>query len=234
METKAILVIAAHPDDEVLGCAATIALRVKNGASAHLLTLTGGLGGRKSDQALANEISTTETQELQKQMKSAADLVGYSSVTALNFPDNRMDTVSRMDVSHSILEVLKKVRPDVIYTHHPGDYNWDHTIVFDAVMMAARSSPGEFAPKEILCFEVLSSTERSWQHPSRVFCPNVYVNVAATIEIKKKALELYRTEYRNYPHPRSSEGQEFLARKRGNEVGIEYAEAFHLIRRVEI
>jgi len=127
---------------------------------------------------------------------------------------------------------VERVRPDTIFTHHPGDYNWDHTVTFDAVLMASRHSPGEFAAREVLAFEVLSSSERGYRNGS-AFAPTVYVDVSKTIDKKKLALTYYASEARPYPHPRSIEALEYLARKRGGEVGIEYAEAFELIRRVE-
>jgi hypothetical protein len=102
-----------------------------------------------------------------------------------------------------------------------------------SVMMVARPNPPEFMPLEIRTFEVLSATERAWQEPSRAFLPNLYVDVSATIDMKKLALRYYAGEYRPYPHPRSIEAVEYLARRRGNEVGLLYAEAFHVIRRVE-
>ena len=100
--------------------------------------------------------------------------------------------------------------------------------------MAARASPGEHAPSELLAFEVLSATERGFQSGAHAFMPNVYVDIAGQIEAKKEALACYASECRPYPHPRSLEGVEILARKRGVEVGRTYAEAFQLIRRIEV
>ncbi|MBY0471651.1 PIG-L family deacetylase [bacterium] len=230
-----LLVVAAHPDDEVLGCGATVAKRVSQGWEAYLLILTKGVAGRYSSQPDAATLKAveTETTQLGAEIDKATAAIGFKKVFRASFPDNRMDTVSRMDVSQEILTVLKEVRPTTIFTHHPGDYNWDHTIAFDSVMMAARSSPGEFAPQEILSFEVPSSTERSWQSEERTFRPNVYVNIKGSIDKKKLALSYYASEKRPYPHPRSIEALEYLSRKRGSEVGLEYAEAFHLIRRTE-
>jgi len=131
-------------------------------------------------------------------------------------------------------EVIQRVKPSLVFTHHPGDYNWDHGRTFDAVMMAARRNPPDFSPLEVRTFEVLSSTERAWQEPSRAFHPNLYMDVAGTIDMKKLALQYYEMEHRPYPHPRSIEAVEYLARRRGNEVGLVYAEAFHLVRKVEM
>lgn len=229
---KKILVVAAHPDDEVLGCGATVALRRRQGWEIHLLIMTKGLIGREKSEG-EREKFREAIAKLQAEMEAAGEILGFSSVENLDFPDNRMDAVSRMDVAHAIKGKIDSVRPDAIFTHHPGDYNWDHTRTFEAVMMAARASPGEFLVREIYAFEVLSSTERSWQTATYAFMPTVYVDVKETIETKKKAMRAYETECKPYPHPRSVEGVEFLARKRGSEIGIEYAEAFALVRRIE-
>src|SRR5205814_5474247 len=121
-----------------------------------------------------SDAATHEIAELREDLARAASVLGITSFAALDFPDNRLDTVSRMDLTGAIDEVLERLRPKLVLTHHPGDYNWDHTRVFDAVMMAARSSPGEFAPDEIWTFEVASSTERAWQTAERSFNPNIF------------------------------------------------------------
>jgi N-acetylglucosamine malate deacetylase 1 len=227
-----LLAVVSHPDDEVLGCGATIRLMVDQGWVAHLVVMTRGVLGRTTGSAMEEE-SAIAQEKLKSEMAQAAAVLGFSSTTQLDFPDNRMDTVSRMDLSHSLSAVLEKCRPDFVLTHHPGDYNWDHSLTFDAVMMACRCNAGDFFPTEIRTFEVLSSTERAWQEPSRVFCPNTYVDISSTIDAKKRALNHYASECHPYPHPRSPEAIEYLARKRGNEVGLEYAEAFHIVRKVE-
>jgi len=229
---RTLLVVVAHPDDEVLGCGATVALRVTQGWAAHLLVMATGAASRHADSSDTNPLVAQEVAELRADLERSSAQLGFQSVRALDFPDNRLDVVSRMDLTMAIDEVLEATRPDLVLTHHPGDYNWDHTRVFDAVMMAARSSPGEFAPQEIWAFEVPSSTERAWQTAERAFHPTVYVDVGTTIELKKQALACYRTESRPYPHPRSVEGLEYLARKRGLEVGLAHAEAFALVRRI--
>ncbi len=228
-----ILVVVAHPDDEVLGCGATMALRVKQGYRVHLLICATGISGRYENPKEKQLEIEKQIADLRHDMSVVADLIGFTNVEALDFPDNRLDMVPRQDISNTIKERINLLMPDEIYTHHSSDYNWDHGRVFDAVMMAARHSPGEFAPSRIFSFEVPSATERARPHPSTQFCPNSYVNIKATIDQKKMAMKLYRSEYRPYPHPRSIEGIEYWARKRGLEVGLEYAEAFELIRSVE-
>lgn len=231
---KKLLVVAAHPDDEILGCGATVRLRVNQGWSARLVLMTGGVTGRLATDEVELMSVKVEQAELADQVQRAAEAIGFEEIFNLNFPDNRMDTVSRMDIAHELIPHIQNYRPNLIFTHHPGDYNWDHTSTFDAVMMAARPNPPDHSPSEICTFEVLSSTERAWQNGGRAFLPNYYVNVASTIDRKKLAMTYYENEYRPYPHPRSIEGLEYLARRRGNEVGLDYAEAFHVVRRVEL
>lgn len=228
-----LLVVAAHPDDEVLGCGATVHKKVRQGWTAHLVFMTKGILGRSNNPADLSTEDREALDALQADIRRASDVIGFSSITNFDFPDNRMDTVGRMDLAHAVRSVIAKTEPRVVFTHHPGDYNWDHTQTFDAVMMAARINPPEFAPAEIRTFEVLSSTERSWQDPSRAFHANFYEDVGNSIDAKKLALSYYRTEYRPYPHARSIEAVEYLARCRGLEAGVAYAEAYHLVRRVE-
>ncbi|MCB9477461.1 MAG: PIG-L family deacetylase [Deltaproteobacteria bacterium] len=228
-----MLVVAAHPDDEILGCGGTVAVRVDQGWTAHLMIVASGIAGRFADPSAHQEEFAEQRVALEHNARRAASTVGFSTTRFLNLADNRLDTVPRQNIAHAIDSLIDEVRPDTIYTHHPGDYNWDHGVVFDAVMMAARHSPGEFAPTELYTFEVGSSTERAAPFANRAFLPNTYVDISAGIERKKAAMQIYESEYRPYPHPRSVEGLEYSARKRGLDVGLEYAEAFCLIRRVE-
>lgn len=231
---KTLLVVAAHPDDEVLGCCATVRKMVDQGWTANLVVMTAGLGGRHGEETVASGSLAGEQLELRGQLERAAAIAGYSGIDALDFPDNRMDSISRTELTLALNKIIDRVRPSLVFTHHPGDYNWDHGRTFDAVMMAGRRNPPDDAPLEIRTFEVLSSTERAWQEPSRAFHPNLYVDVTASIEAKKLAMLEYQTEYRAWPHPRCTEAIELLARRRGNEVGLEYAEAFHVVRKVEL
>jgi N-acetylglucosamine malate deacetylase 1 len=232
-ESKQILVVAAHPDDEVLGCGATVRRLVDVGWSAHLVILSAGVGGRHALAEADTPKVKAEQAALRRQMEQAANIIGFSGMDSFDFPDNRMDTVSRSELTLPLQQIIERLHPALVFTHHPGDYNWDHTRTFEAVMMAARVNPPDFSPTEIRTFEVLSSTERAWQEPGRAFHPNLYVDVSATIEAKKRALQTYANEYRPYPHARSVEAVEYLARKRGIEAGITHAEAFHIIRRIE-
>lgn len=225
------MVIAAHPDDEVLGCGATIARLKAKKWNCEAIILTDGVAGRHPSGQ--SDAIHAEQAQLQKESQLAADAIGYSKVYRLGLPDNGLDLVGLNEISLRLKSVVHSFRPDRVFLHHPGDYNWDHRVAFEASMMALRPNAGDFFPREILTFETLSSTERSWQSPQYAFHPNTFVDVGSSIDRKKLALSYYETEYRAYPHPRSIEGVEYLARKRGLEVGLEYAEAFCLIRKIE-
>lgn len=229
--TGRVMVIAAHPDDEVLGCGATVHKLVSRGWVAHLVIMSAGVGGRY----LLNETSSDNVQRdqavLSAQTQRAASIIGYQGVDTFDFPDNRMDTVGRMDLVHAIRPIIEREKPDLILTHHPGDYNWDHTVTFDAVMMAARTNPPDHSPQEIWLFEVRSSTERGWQS-RQPFAPSIYVEVKADLAFMESALEEYASELRNHPHPRSIEGIRSLAASRGHEVSMDAAEAFEEVRRL--
>lgn len=216
---KTILVIAAHSDDEALGCSGTIAKHIKQGDSVHLLFMTDGVAsrsGRRDD-----EKRLTAAQD-------AAQILEVSSFTNLNFPDNKMDSIPLLDIVKEIENTIVQTQPEVIYTHHIGDLNIDHQITHKSVVTACRPQPS-FCVEEIYAFEVLSSTE--WNTPGvEAFSPNVFIDITDYIDIKKQVLEVYSEEMRQPPHSRSIDNALRLNALRGNSVGVDYAEAFELIR----
>ena len=218
-----ILVVAAHPDDEVLGCGGTILKHVENGDSVHLVFMADGVGSR-------NGSFDAEFAERKKFMEKASLLLGVKSTTCLGFPDNRMDSMTLLDVVQPLEKVINTIRPEIVYTHHVGDLNIDHQITHKAVMTACRPIPSSTI-KEIYAFEVLSSTE--WQTPDQnPFTPNVFNDVTDFVEQKHSALCAYEHEMRPAPHSRSFENVVNLMKLRGNSLGANYAEAFILIRKV--
>ena len=220
---KQILVVAAHSDDEVLGCAGTIVRHINAGDKVHLLFMTDGVGSRLGVNISVNSrILAAE---------NSAKILGVTSVENLDFPDNSMDSVPLLDVTKAIEAKIEKLQPKVIYTHHLGDLNVDHQITHKAVMTACRPQP-DFCVKEIFAFEVLSSTE--WQTPGYFpFMPNVFVDIGKQIDVKRKALEAYSKEMRQPPNSRSIENSIRLNALRGNTVGVEYAESFVLLRKIK-
>lgn len=222
--TDSILVVAAHPDDEVLGCGGVIANHAAAGERVHVALMAQGLYSR-------GEPAAGELAALREAARRANELLGATSLKLLDFPDNRMDTVARLQVTQAIEALIAEHRPRTVYTHWAGDVNVDHRRVHDAAITACRPQPGH-PVKELLFFEVASSTE--WRPPgsAQSFNPNWFVDISATLKRKLAALEAYASELRAFPHPRSLQAVDALAQWRGASVGVPAAEAFVLGRRL--
>lgn len=222
--SKTILIVAAHADDEAIGCGGTIARHVAEGDEVHLLFMTDGVGSRD---VLADEVT-----ERLSAAQQAAQILNVSSVTNLSFPDNSIDSVPLLDIVKEAEVIISKISPEIIYTHHIGDLNIDHQIAHKVVMTACRPQPG-FCVSSIYAFEVLSSTE--WQTPGLMpFIPNVFENITDYLSIKMQAVTAYDEEMREVPHSRSLKHIELLAQHRGHSVGVHAAEAFMLIREIKV
>lgn len=222
-----ILVVAAHPDDEVLGCGGTIAKLAKKN-DVYVVILGEGVTSRN----IAEKEKKDDLDSLRLDAFEANKKLGVKKVFLESLPDNRFDTVPLLNVTKVVERYIDEVSPKVIYTHHSGDLNVDHEITSRAVFTASRPV-GNCTVKEILLFEVLSSTEWSKHDASSIFIPNIYVDISKTITLKREAMVCYKRELRMYPHPRSLGGIDILAQKRGLEVGLKSAEAFYLARRIE-
>lgn len=223
---KKVLIIAAHPDDEVLGCGGTAARLVKEGHEVYTVILGEGITSR--DDTRQREKRDAEIARLKQQIHEANQIIGVKEVFIFDFPDNRFDTVPLLDIVKVIEKVKEKVNPHILFTHFENDLNIDHQIVYRAVMTASRPLPGETV-KEIYSFEVLSSTE--WRFPL-TFSPDCFFDITQTIDIKTAALEKYRDELKEYPHPRSIKGMCLNAEQWGMKTGVSYAEAFKVVRLV--
>ena len=221
---KRVLVVAAHPDDEILGCGGTVARLVKEGC--HVCTLILGEGVTSRDAKRDRAKRGKEIETLKKQAREANKRLGVRNVVLGDLPDNRFDTVPMLDIIKTVEGVKKEFRPDVVYTHFWGDLNIDHRITYNAVLTACRPVKGETV-KEIYSFEAPSSTE--WNHPDE-FQPDTFVDITGTLDVKIKALKCYGTELRDFPHPRSEEALRSAAKKRGSSAGITSAEAFKAVR----
>lgn len=220
-----VLIVAAHPDDEVLGCGGTIAKLADNGTLVHVVFLADGVFSRDGD----SPVRSAELESRRAAAKKACDILGVSSVSFGDFPDNRMDTVALLDITKTVEHFIFEHHPATVFTHHAGDVNIDHRRTLEAVVIACRPQGGH-PVRSILNFEVPSSTE--WQMPgiAPAFAPNWFVDISATLNRKMAALEAYAVELRDWPHPRSRRGVEYLARWRGATVGVDAAEAFVLGR----
>jgi len=219
-----VLVIAAHPDDEVLGCGGTIARLSKKGYEMYVLILGEGITSRDDIRDLQKR--EIEILDLKRQAEEANKILGVKQVFHHDFPDNRFDTVPLLDIIKVIEKIKNNVKPEIIFTHYEKDLNIDHQITYRAVITATRPLKEENV-KEIYSFEIPSSTE--WSYPLS-FSPNVFYDISETIDIKIKALEEYKTELKKYPHPRSLEGVKLIAKNWGIKVGLNYSEAFKTVR----
>ena len=224
-----VLVVSAHPDDEVLGCGSTIARHADAGDQVQLLIVAEGASPRQQ-QRDRNQASD-ELSALAQAAQQAGVILGASGVELLDLPDNRLDSLDRLDLIKQIEERIACHQPQVVYVHHSGDVNIDHRRLHEAVVTACRPTPGQ-PVRRLLSFEVASSTE--WQPPGSAppFQPNWFVDISAQWPRKLEALEAYASEMRPWPHARSLEAVEHLARWRGSQVGVEAAEAFCLLRQL--
>lgn len=223
---KCILVLAAHPDDEVLGCGGTIARLAQEGHDVFIAILGEGITSRYRAR---EEASHDLIEALHDRSRQVAKALGAKNLFLYGLPDNRFDTVPLLDVIKIVEELTANLRPEVIYTQHGGDLNIDHQILFRAALTATRPMKGSTV-RTVYGYEVASSTEWAFQQFSPSFQPNVFVDIAGTLASKIEAMQVYESEARAFPHPRSPEALAAQARRWGAAVGFEAAEAFQLIR----
>ena len=224
---KKILVVAAHPDDEILGCGGTMARHSDESDEVHVIFMSDGVASRDTKKGLLNEINKRKQSAL-----DACKIIGAQQPIFLDFPDNQMDTCSMLEITQKLESVINEIKPEVVYTHHNKDLNVDHQLTHQAVMTACRPQPGSYV-KNIYSFEVVSST--NWGSSLQgcdIFTPNYYVNIASTIDKKISALSEYSVEMRQFPHSRSIESIVALSKYRGCSVGMHTAEAFQAERQL--
>lgn len=224
--SRKILIVAAHPDDEILGCGGTMAKHAAAGDEVAVLFMTDGVGARGTGEADAQDPSLRSGAS-----RTALELVGARLLAHLSWPDNQLDTVPLLALAQSLEGPLAEFQPEILYTHHGGDLNVDHRLTLQAVLTAARPQPGA-SVKGIYSFEVASAT--AWAGASSLppFSPNHYVDITAHYGQKQQALLAYAEEMRPAPHARSVEALQALATHRGSQVGLPAAEAFVVERQV--
>lgn len=224
---KKVLVIVAHPDDEVLGCGGTIAKCIKSGADVHIAFLADGVNSR-----IGNEVSLkAELKQRRDCAQKACRILGVTQINFFDFPDNEMDKVSLLTIIRKVEELIENFSPDTIFTHHIGDVNVDHQLTHKAVVTACRPQIGN-SVKTIFAFQIPSSTE--WQFPNSApgFTPNCFIDITTTLDLKLAALGEYSFEMRDWPHPRSTKGVEHLNKWHGASIGTDAAEAFMICRSI--
>jgi N-acetylglucosamine malate deacetylase 1 len=217
-----VLVLATHPDDEVLGCGGVIARHAAAGDDVHVLIMTRGV----------EELFTPErVARTREELAAAHKILGVKIATFLDFPAPRLDTVPGHQLADALLGQLRKIRPDVLYIPHQGDLHSDHKATYWAALVAARPTGGA-SPSRILCYETLSETEWGAPTSANAFVPTVFVDIAKYIPIKLRAMSCYETQLQAPPHARSLKAIEALAVYRGSTVSVAAAEAFVLVREV--
>ena len=230
-KNKKILLVVAHPDDELLGLGATMNKLIADySCFVRVVILGEGITSRSDKRDL---VKYKEELVIHKQnIKEAQDSIGYQELSVYDFPDNRFDTVALLDIIKVIEKEKVEFEPDIIFTHHGGDLNIDHQKTFEAVITATRPMEDEKV-KTIITFETPSGTEWRSSTDPKHFIPNFFIEVSIkNLEAKIKGMESYEFEKREYPHPRSPESLKILAQQRGMSVGKFLAEAFVIIRSV--
>lgn len=228
---KRILVVVAHPDDELLGLGATMNKFIKEqNCSVRVVILGEGLTSRSDNR---NPEQWSQELKIHRQnIEMARKSIGYESVGIYDFPDNRFDTVALLDIIKVIEKEKEDFEPEIIFTHHGGDVNIDHQRTFEAVITATRPIQDEVV-KTVITFETPSGTEWIASSDPRKFNPNLFIEVSEeNISAKIKGMESYEFEKREYPHPRSPKALKILAQNRGIIVGKKFAEAFNIVRSI--
>ena len=220
-----VLILAAHSDDESIGMGGTIAKHTIKGDSVYGKYFTDGIGSRSN-------LKDEDKIKREKASKKAAEIIGLKWLESSNFPDNSMDSVPLLEIIKEIEKIKSFVKPKLIYTHSPSDLNIDHKIIAQATLTAFRPKSNEIY-EEIRLFEVPSATDYGHNSITNTFKPNLYINIKDTWDKKYKALKEYELEMNDFPNSRSLKGIEYLARYRGSQVGLEYAEAFEVIRKIK-
>jgi LmbE family N-acetylglucosaminyl deacetylase len=220
-----VLVIAAHPDDELLGCGGTAARLAREGNAVYIAILGEGITSRHAQRSSADPADLASLHDCSQRV---ADLLGVKELSLHGFPDNRFDTLPLLDVIKVVEELIERWRPTAIYTHHGGDLNVDHQVVSRAVLTATRPMEGR-PVRELYMFEIASSTEWAFQQLTPVFKPNMFVNIESTLPLKLEGMLRYESEVRKFPHPRSPEALTAIAQRWGSVAGCKAAEAFEAV-----
>lgn len=222
-----VLVIAAHPDDEVLGMGGTIAKLVKNGCVVDVMIVTDGSSSQYRDSDHLAEIIVAKKRET----RNCADILGVRDIYYGELPDMKLDTIPHIRINQAIEDVIEKVQPDTVFTHFWGDVNCDHQNVYKSTLVAVRPVMGQVV-KELYCYRVPSSTEWTPNKADTMFMPNYFVDIEPYAEQKYKAFACYSTELRDYPHPRSVQYLRESDKAAGLKVGLLAAEEFVLLRKL--
>lgn len=224
---KNVLIIAPHPDDEILGCGGIMAKYVAKGMNVYVAIVTNGHLG-------APELFPKEgTEKVRSEAKESHKYLGIKETFFLDFPVLNLVSKPSYKLSMAISSIIKKLQIDTLYIPHRGDIHEDHKVTFEATLVAARPVNSN-SVKRIYAYETLSETEWSAPYGDNTFIPTVFENISEFIELKKKAFQFFTTQEKKFPHPRSLKTIEVLSNYRGATVGVPNAEAFMLIREIKM
>lgn len=219
-----VLAISTHPDDETLGCGGTLLRHAANGDNLYWLVMTVPKEGEWSQEIIAAAA---------KQVKMVGEAYGMREIYKANFPTTHLDTTPQNELINSIRKVIAEVHPHTVYLVHEGDVHTDHRAVFIATLSVLKSFyMTKWGVQRILSYETLSSTDAAAPSHTRAFVPTVYADVSPYLERKIEIMNIFKTEQQNELFPRGDSAIRALARYRGATIGVEYAEAFELIREV--
>ncbi|PPR79212.1 MAG: hypothetical protein CFH01_00535 [Alphaproteobacteria bacterium MarineAlpha2_Bin1] len=228
---KKILIIASHPDDEVLGCGGVIALACRKGYSVRVVFLAEGVSARYNEEEFSSNKVIAEIDKRNKNAYKALDLLGVSEkeIFTSNRYCCRLDTLPQIELVKDIENHIEDFKPNMVFTHSGDDVNMDHRVSFMASLAALRPIKSQ-SVSDFLTFEVLSSSEWNTLNP---FKPNYFVDITEVLEIKINAMQLYDKEVQEYPHSRSPEMLTALAKYRGSQSYFNAAEAFYIVRKIK-
>lgn len=231
LKSQRILLVVAHPDDELLGCGATFnRLIADHNCFVRVVILGEGITSRSESRDTKQWEEQLRIHKLN--IKEAQKAIGYQELSVYDFPDNRFDSVDLLDIVKVVEKEKREFNPTVIFTHHGGDVNIDHQRAFEAVITACRPMSHEKV-KTIITFETPSGTEWRAASDPKHFIPTIFFNVSeANVYAKIRGMESYEFEKREYPHPRSAQALKIQAQRWGVAVGSQFAEAFMLIRSI--
>lgn len=221
---KKVIVISAHPDDEIIGCGGTLLKHVNNGDEVSWLIITNVLESKG--------FTKQRVDSRQQEIATVQNLMNFKHVIKFDFPTMSLDSSSLNELIPKISEVFNELNPEVIYVMNRSDAHSDHRITFEAVLACTKSFRYPFI-KSVLMYECISETEFAPALPEKVFQPNYFVDVTDFFEKKIDIMKVYESELSEHPFPRSIRNIEALATFRGASVGVEYAEAFQLIKFID-
>ena len=218
-----VLVIAPHPDDEVLGCGGIISKYVKEGHEVYVSIVT-----RTCEPIFPADFDKSNKEQCLKADKE----LGVKETIFLDFPAAMLESIPRHEFNNSISKLINDIKPEEVYIPHRGDMHLDHKMVVDACMVALRPR-FDYSVKRIYAYETLSETEWDIPNTTNAFIPNVFIDITDHIDAKLKAMKEYKNQLCEYPNPRSIEGVKALAMLRGTTISRQYAESFMLIRDIK-